>query len=508
MKDSSVYTGSMMIATVFSILQAVITARILGPALYGVLQIYRLILMYSMHAGLGILWAMLREIPFHKGKGELDKIEEIKNVTFSTNMALACIGSLLIVIIAFFLRKTASISMLGVTFVALIAIEQHFQYYLEHYLLAQKQFSLRSRVKVIYTMANLVGVCVFGYFFKLPGVLVAMFLSFAIVNQYTMRAGKFKPRFVVNIKESIRLIKIGVPILGNGVSNNLMASVDKFMIIKFFDTTALGYYGLATMIKQFMGVLYMSIFMTIFPNLAEQLGKHNNDIKSIKNYVLKPMIVSAYLSPLFLGSIALVIPFLIKYFLPQYTPVTFITQIAVVSFFFGILQAGIPNFLIVTKKIHHIYPFRAAVIILNAVLIYIAVRLNKGLLGVAFCTMASSFVFSTLLSNNFLHHYKVGFRSRIRFYIQNYVPFVYMIGCLFSVSMVSIGIYQGIPGDIITFLIRSLLFFALNIPLIIYINKKTGIIMEMKKFAVHLWQEKTRRPVSPKKNGKPIESNA
>ncbi len=495
-----------MIATVFSILQAVITARILGPALYGVLQIYRLILMYSMHAGLGILWAMLRDIPFYKGKGEFEKIEEIKNVTFTSNMFLAFIGSLLIVIIAFFFRKSGSISMWGVSLIAVIAIEQHLQYYLEHYLLAQKQFALRSKVKIVYTLTNLVGVCVLGYFFKLWGVLIAMLFSFSIVNQYTMRVARFRPRFVVNIKETIRLIKIGVPILGNGVSNNLMSSVDKFMIIKFFDTTTLGYYGLATMIKQFMEVLYMSIFMTIFPNLAEQLGKSNNDIKSIKNYILKPMVVSAYLSPLFLGTIALVIPFAIKYFLPQYSTVTFITQIVIVSFFFGILQAGILNFLIATKKIYHIYPFRVAAITLNVLLVYIAVKLNMGLLGVTLGTVASSFVFSTLLSNNFLHHYKVGFRSRMKFYIQNYAPFVYMLGCLFFVSMLSVKIYPGIVGDSITFFIQLVLFFALNIPLIFYINKKTGIVAEMKKFAVSLWQEKIRKRVSPKKDRKLVET--
>ncbi len=491
-KDSSVYTGSVVIATFCAMIQNIMVARFLGPEMYGILHIYRLVITYAMHAGLGILWALLREIPFYRGEGSHEKIEEIKSVTFSSNFLLSAAAAVIVFVAALIMNRGSNIAIREVSIVAVIIMAEHMLYFLEHYLLAQKKFTIRSKVKLVYSITNLTGVCILGYYLKLPGVLIAMLIAYLLGIAYAWKAIRFKPHIAFNGKETARLIKIGLPILGNGVTTHLMGTVNKFMIIGFMERVQLGYFGLASMIKQFMGILYMSVFMTIFPSLAERYGKAKT-LKSIKNYVLKPIFVSSYLSPLFLGSIAIAVPMVIKYILPQYASVVLLTQISVISFFFACTYAGIPNFLITIKKINSIYPFRIFAIILSTVLVYFAIKTGQGLLGIAVCGMITGFLFSVSLVNHLLKYYTIGRTARIKHFIYIYIPFVYMLICLWLVHLVDVPFGSVLTRDLVTVAVRLALFFVMNIPLILYIDRKTSVLKEIRIFLVEFYRTKILR---------------
>lgn len=489
-KDGSMFSGSVVISGIITMLQNIIVARLLGPALYGTLQLYRIIALYSTHANLGMLPAMVRDIPYYRGAKEYKKIDGVKNVTFSSNIIFAVAVSLLAIIIAFFLKAKYQISMLEISIVGLIIIAQQAFFFFQSFLLAEKKFSTRSIATIIFPLLHIGFVFVFGFFYKLPGVLAAMLFAYIGTIVYIAKTINFKPTFFFNKKETIRLIKLGFPMTANGALTNASSSVDRLMTAGLLGQIQLGYYGIAGLIKRFMDMVYVSVFMTIYPNLTEKYGE-TNDIKDIKNYILKPMIVSAHLAPFLFGSMIILIPLMIKLILPQYILGIIPTQIIIATCFFGCLQAGVFNFLITLKKIHKIYPLRIATIILNIIMIYLAVQLKLGLVGIASSVLLTNFIFGIFFINYFLKQYSIGISSRLKTFFYVHYPFFYMIGGLSGIFYIT----KIIQSLVLRTLFQLIIYFFLNIPLFIYINKKTFILGEFKKIIINLVKPKANKKI-------------
>ncbi|MEW6074722.1 MAG: oligosaccharide flippase family protein [Candidatus Omnitrophota bacterium] len=492
LKDSSIYTLRVIVANATSVLQVIFIARLLGPQLFGMLQVYRIILGFTAYATFGSLWAMMREIAFYRGEKNYQKVEEIKNISFTLNIITSLIATVIMAALIIFYHKISSISMYEMTILVGIVILQQFFSFFDKYLLAEKNFLLNGKASISFQLTNFFGILVLGYFYGLTGVLIAMLFSYALSIIYIVITIHFKFRLSFNIQKSLKLIKIGFPIFGNGLLRQGMASVDRLMIVNFLGKIELGYYGIAGMIKQFMGEFYIAIFTTIFPSLAEKYGE-TKDIKSVKNYILKPMVVSAHLTPLFIGSIIICLSPFITYILPKYVPGISATSIAITSSYFACLQAGIPNFFIAINKTSRMYPFQIAAIIISLIVTYIAIKLGFGLIGVACSAVISYFVFVTALINYFLQHYSLGLNSRIKFFAYVYYPFGYMVASIMIINFIfRINSYSFIEDLLITSG-KLLIFILLNIPLLIYINKKTAVLGEIKKFSLNMLKNKLQQ---------------
>jgi len=68
------YQGSRFLTSFFG-------AEILGPSIFGLWNMLSLILTYGYIAHLGVINAMNRDVPLFKGKGNLKKVEEIRQVS-------------------------------------------------------------------------------------------------------------------------------------------------------------------------------------------------------------------------------------------------------------------------------------------------------------------------------------------------------------------------------------------------------------------------------------------
>lgn len=491
-RDSSIYTLRTIIANFTSVVQIIFIAWLLGPELYGTLNVYRIILGYTTYASLGMLWAMLREIPFYRGNKKHDKIEEVKNTAFSSNIINAVIVSILILVIALSWHKILSISVVEITILALIVIAQQLYEFLDKYLISQKNFSASGRAAILFSLVNFILIFALGFLYKLTGILMAMLIAYCLSIIYVVQSTHFKANLLFNKQGTIRLVKIGSPILGNGFLYQGMDTADRIMTVNLLGRIQLGYYGIAGMAKQFIGEFYTAIFMTIFPRLTEKYGETSN-IKDIKDYVLKPMLVAAHLSPLFIGMIIIFITPMFRYILPKYMPGLEATRIVISLAYFSCLQAGIPNFLIAVNKITKIYPFRITAIILNIFIIYVAIKLGSGITGVAVSSLFAYIIYTTALINYLLGLYSIQIKARIKFILYIYYPFLFMLASLWIVNFFSFGKQNVLFNDIMTLILRIFIFFILNMPLLIHINNKTSLFDEMKNFGLDILQKKMRR---------------
>ena len=100
-KDTVKYSTSRFISQFITFFRSIIVARYLGPAKYGLWNALSLILEYSRYSDLGTKNALNREAPFYRGKGDFEKVNEIKNVVFGMVVVPSLLIALAILFISF-----------------------------------------------------------------------------------------------------------------------------------------------------------------------------------------------------------------------------------------------------------------------------------------------------------------------------------------------------------------------------------------------------------------------
>lgn len=480
LKDSSVSATSSGVAALLSIFQAIVVARLLGPESYGILHIYRLVLAYTAFTNIGTFWAMLREMSYHKGKGDYETIAVIKNNAFTLNMITSTLACILVTLFFYNPLLPHSAPVIEVLFVCLIIIAARLYNFSIHYFVASKEFVARGVLVVLFPLCNIVFVFPLGVPYGLKGVLLAMLLAYTAGIIYAIRKGAFQVRLDIAKRPTLALIKGGASISANGLLALAVASIDRLMIIYFMPTIQLGYYGIASMINGVLDTLYRSTFIGLFPRITESYGK-TKSIQAIRNYVWKPLLVLAHVSPLFLGSMIILIRPMVDCILPKYTPAVLPAQLLIASSFFLCLQIGIINFFITLNRIHKVYLPRIASTAFCAGSIWIAIDRGFGIEGVAFCSLLSYALLSGLLINSFLGHYSVSFFSKLGFFVSVYYPFLYMCLCLWITRLITFSHGSLFWREIFSPALQLTVFFFLNIPLLAIIQVQTKILTEARK---------------------------
>ena len=491
-KDSSLSAASAGITALLSALQAIIVARMLGPVLYGTLQVYRLILTYTTFTDLGTFWAMVREMSFHRGRGELERVEEIRNGTFTINVITSVLTCIVVILVFLFFPQAYPTTLTEMLTIAFIIIAQCVFIFFRNYFVAVKQFVTRSVLIVLFSVCNILFVLLLGHFYGLIGVLLAMLLAYVVSIFFGIFKSAFQVHFFLTKRLAFDLIKTGAPLCVNGLLAILVASVDRLMIMYFLPVIQLGYYGIAAMIKTFMETLYRTAFMAIFPDLIEAYGK-TNDLDAIRNYVWKPLVISAHLSPLFFGAVIILIAPMIEYILPQYIPGVLATQLIIASSFFGCLQVGVVNFFVTINNVQKIYPLRIAAVVFCAAATWIAIAGGWGIEGVAFCFLLSSAFLAGLMILSFQRHYAISLSAALKSHAELYYPFGYMCLGLWITRFVSFSSGSPILADLLSTLLKLAVFMVSNILLLVVIQKKTGILTEIFNVLVYFFKIKILR---------------
>jgi O-antigen/teichoic acid export membrane protein len=495
LKDSSMSATSSVFAALLSVLQAIVVARLLGPESYGTLHIYRLVLSYTAFTNIGTFWAMLREMSYHKGKGDYETVTVVKNSAFTLNMitsTLACIVAVL-----FFYNPIGSNAapVIDVLFVCLIIIAARLYTFAIHYFVASKEFMTRGVLVVLFPFCNILFVFPLGFLYHLKGVLFAMIMAYTAGIMYAIKKGAFQVRLDIARKPALGLIKKGFPISVNGLLALAVSSIDRLMILYFLPTIQLGYYGIGAMIGGVLDTLYRSTFISLFPRITESYGK-TNSIQAIRNYVWKPLLILSHLSPLLLGTMIILIKPMVDYILPKYTSAVLPAQLVIASSFFLCLQIGVINFFITLNRVHKVYLLRIATIAFYVASIWIAIDKGWGIEGIAFCSLLSYALLSVLLISSFLGHYSISFFSKLGLIASVYYPFLYMCFVLWITRSVSFSYESVFLAAVLNTLLKLAVFLVLNIPLLVIIQIKTGVLTEIQNAVIQLFESILKKSTS------------
>ena len=217
--DISYFTVATIATQLISAVTAIVTRRFLGPAQFGVWAFVQVILMYADYSHLGTLTAISREIPFYRGKGDLKKVQDIKDAVFSFSFLSSVLVSGLIASASYFLRSRMS----GTLFYCLLfscglAVLQRVSAVFISILRADKHFKLAGKQAVYSGMVNVLLVAFFSYRYELRGFLTAMALTHIFNTVYLWNTGLFRFRWSRDLGPPSCRARRTIPHIRNGWS--------------------------------------------------------------------------------------------------------------------------------------------------------------------------------------------------------------------------------------------------------------------------------------------------
>lgn len=367
-------------------------AKILGPLTYGLWNLLNLILIYRGVIHMGVIPAMNRDVPLFKGKSDLGKVDEIRRISLGFTLFSGFVSSAVMLAVAMLIEDLTF--RIYFQSMALLLLCTQIYHYLQVYLKSDRRFNQMSYQQFAFAGVLPLIAIPLAVRYKLSGYIIGQSITIFIVSLFIVRIIPFdlKPKF--NLQETIRLVKVGFPIMAAALLYGFLTTTDRWIITGFLGVEQLGYYSLAIIVTGSLSLIPRVIAEQVYPRMAEEYGK-TSTYYSLRRWILRQiaMAVAATL-PLILG-VYFLFPPLVRTFLPDYVAGIAAMRIILIGLLFLPIAGACSNFLnTVDKQVYYMIVQGFAVPV-NLGLNVIFVKMGLGINGVALGT-ATTYVIYTL----------------------------------------------------------------------------------------------------------------
>ena len=377
-------------------LTALGAAKILGPGVYGLWNMLNLILIYGSFAHLGVINAMNRDVPLFKGKRDFQRVEEIRWASLGFMFVSTIVAGAGIAVSALFVENSVLRSSLQVMVLLFLCTQMYS--YLQVYLKSDKRFYQMSYQQCVFAAFLPVVTIPLVIVYKLPGFILGqtiaiLAVSFLIIVKFI----HFNLRPKLDIQESIRLIKVGFPIMAVGLLYSLLTTADRWVIASFLGVEQLGYYSLAIMVMGFLSLVPMVIAQQIYPRMAETYGR-TSSYTDLKKWIIRQIVMALGVTAPLLVGVYFIFPLIVERFLPAYMPGITAMKIILIGLPFLSLTGGFGNFLNTVDKQVHYMAVQGFAVLINLGLNISFVKMGLGINGVAMGTALTYVIYSITLT--------------------------------------------------------------------------------------------------------------
>lgn len=453
------YTTSVYFAQLIGVVGSLLSKFFLGPLQVGIWGALQLIIDLTKYTTLGITAALSVEIPFYRGKGDLTKIEAIKNNVFSYLTVLSVLSMMLAPATAWLFKDNISSDFFwGLISLAAILPLQRFNNFVISLLRAEKDFTTAGK-QVIYSAAiNVFLIGVLTYKYKIFGFLAATGFSLLFNILYVQFKKKTQFHFIFNNKEIARLAKLGLPLEALSMIGHLFRSIDKIVILKYLGFAEMGLYSIAIMVCNYLSSLHNSVGVVLAPHFNEKKGKDISASELRKSYYDSVRAMSVYL-PILIGFAIIGGELMVNLFLKEFTNGINAMQILALSVYFTALANLTTTYLIALRRHIVLIPILFIACLVAFTFNLFAVKSGYGLNGVALATLI------TVIINFYFMHFISSrnpkfSQAEIKLMFKLALSFIYMCLAIFLARTYTFG-FQNI---FFKFLISGFLFTALCTP--------------------------------------------
>lgn len=401
LRNLTSFGSATLLNAVLAFIANIITRNLLGPEQYGYWLTVSLIFTFAPLLQLGTLNAMNREVPYYIARKNMKKVQEIRESVFSFmyTIPLYSIVLFLGISIVLFFTDIKYEYKIGLLFAIFIAGLTFLSGYVEMYYKSNQNFGRASwliSVKSISQSLLTIGFVYFwGYIGLYFGMLIALFLEVFLVKGILPKAKKTQP-----FSEYKELIKIGFPILFVGILWTVMIATDRLVISLFMTAEELGYYGVGLFVFSTMMLFPQVIGQVYYPKIVELVSIEK--IAEIKRLFWSINKKLAVLMGFIVGVGYFLMPYFIRWFLPEYIQGTAAAQILLIGTYPLTLVGVAANYFNSTKNQKVYMMIQLFTIFLNILLSILLLYIRDSINSVAIATSISFIVYFILMNVFFL----------------------------------------------------------------------------------------------------------
>lgn len=456
--DASIYSSMSILTQIITLAAAILTRRFLGPVQTGVWALLQILLVYAAYSTLGVTQSAYREIPFYRGKGDLQKAEEIKNLVHTFSFLMSSIVAAGCVIYALFMKaKLPPEVFYGFLFMPVLIMLQRASDLRITLLRGYKLFALAAKQMVFSALANALLVVLLSYKFKVYGFMLAMCLSFLFTIFYIQAHHAFHFKWHFDLGKIGGLIQYGFPLVIVSVLSSLFITIDKLMIAKIIGIEQLGFYSVALLAYTYLNSLPNSIGIVLIPNFHQKFGE-TESAASLSSYLEKASGFFEVVMPLLIGTGWFLIPYFAQLLLPDFKGSIPPMKYLITSVFWIALTGPYSHFLVVIRKQLSLVPIIGSACVLAFLANLFALTHGFGILGVGVVT--TTVIFFNFTATYFLaRKYFSGGHEVFRCFLRLVFKFTVMVLAMVFLNRCFPRSEYSLWRSLIQFLIFSMLCF-------------------------------------------------
>ena len=318
-KEYTLFVFSTMMYAGFHFIFVIIARHYIDPYDYGIYSTCCLLQTYLAYLQLGTLNAFNRDYPQLYVKGNIEETEKYYNTVFSFLIIIYSIAFVILTTFFMLLYKYNSfefkylIGYILITFNALISIINDFGSYSVR---VSKNFNVVSIANLIKLLPIILCLFLLPYlkYYTLYVLLICSSIL-GVIYYYRYLFKDFQFRIdIVKIKE---IIYSGMPLLINGLIWTIVNSIDKFVILYYINTTALGTYSIAQTAFNYIILIPSAISSIFYTKMGKVYGETGN-INKLCNVALKSTFILSFVTSIVSLLGYCFIPYLVALVMPKY----------------------------------------------------------------------------------------------------------------------------------------------------------------------------------------------
>jgi O-antigen/teichoic acid export membrane protein len=476
LRKSFVFSSIRYLSYFLMLFTGLLVTKFLGPAGFGVYSAMLLILKYSTYSFMGFYSACYKMISFLKGKKKYSQIQEIRDSTFTPSFYLTVFLSFIVFMSSFFLKFDQEV-LNALRLVAILITLQQVYYFYTIYLRTDKEFVFFGAVDLSLSIMRLLCIIIFIKYLSVFLILTAVIIAYlvSLILGFTKKPYLFN--FKLNAIKAKKMFIFGLPTTVLSALDSVFMSIDKLIVIRFFDRTIFGIYSFAALVVEFITIIPANITMVILPSQLERSGAKKSNLM-IKNISFMPMMVVSYFLPVIIGGAFFFSKPVVTAFFEKYTNSLIPLSFLMFGAFFIANNYILESQVVSLNNEKKIMIPKILLMFLLFSLAFFAVKNNYGLYGIALSTTIVYFLYFLYLSFFSFSIFNKNWLEKIKDILIILFPFVYMLSILFLLNKLDFGVLTAsvTVSSFIVAGIKYMLFLLFNFPLFYFLNKKTGII--------------------------------
>lgn len=398
------------------------SARILGPTLMGIWQTARIVPNYSGFLSLGTAFYFTREVPKLRGKGEIERIEIIRQTIFTYNyiITIVTITGIIIYTFLFEIENNLKLSLYSIVIIVFVST---FTSLNEFLLKGESRFLEISKIRYLtipFILVNLLLLFWLGF----TGFLIGQILLNTINAIYYFTIKRYPLKFSFDFKIWKDSVRVGFPISVEVMIDLIFTTVDRLIIVTFLGFTQVGYYSLTSLLVVPISLFVTSINNVLFVETLNSSSRENNKKLIERNFKL-PSNTLTYVLPFIIAIFNLVLPTIILLVLPKYSEGIIPAQIFIWGMYFYTMTGFFTNTIVSVdkQKIIPVLLFISSTI--NLVFCILLLKAGMGIIGISIATAFAYICYSILTVIMTNKYYKIEYYKSI--VLKYYAPVIYTI---------------------------------------------------------------------------------